>query len=98
MRISSANTYDTTIETLQRRQSDLSDLQTRLTSGKRVLKASDDPAAAARAEAIRSASGALSSPKVTLSPPKRPTVAMGTPAAWAAAVKASAASGRQATR
>ncbi len=50
MRISSANTYDNTIETLQRRQSDLSDLQTRLTSGKRVLKASDDPAAAARAE------------------------------------------------
>ena len=50
MRISSANTYDTTIDTLQRRQTDLSDLQTRLTSGKRVLKASDDPAAAARAE------------------------------------------------
>lgn len=50
MRISSANAYDNTIETLQRRQSDLSDLQTRLTSGKRVLKASDDPAAAARAE------------------------------------------------
>jgi len=50
MRISSANAYDNTIETLQRRQTDLSDLQTRLTSGKRVLKASDDPAAAARAE------------------------------------------------
>ena len=50
MRISSANTYDTTIDTLQRRQTDLSDLQTRLTSGKRLLKASDDPAAAARAE------------------------------------------------
>jgi flagellar hook-associated protein 3 FlgL len=50
MRISSANAYDTTIDTLQRRQSDLSDLQTRLTTGKRVLKASDDPAAAARAE------------------------------------------------
>jgi len=50
MRISSANAYDNTIETLQRRQSDLSDLQTRLTTGKRVLKASDDPAAAARAE------------------------------------------------
>lgn len=50
MRISSANAFDNTIETLQRRQSDLSDLQTRLTSGKRVLKASDDPAAAARAE------------------------------------------------
>lgn len=50
MRISTANQYDATIDNLQKRQSDLSDLQTRLTSGKRVLKASDDPAAAARAE------------------------------------------------
>lgn len=50
MRIASANAYDATIDTLQRRQSDLSELQIRLTSGKRLLKASDDPAAAARAE------------------------------------------------
>ncbi len=50
MRIASAHSHDITIDTLQRRQADLSDLQTRLTSGKRVLKASDDPAAAARAE------------------------------------------------
>lgn len=50
MRIASAHSYETTIDVLQRRQSDLSDMQTRLTSGKRLLKASDDPAAAARAE------------------------------------------------
>ncbi len=50
MRIASANGYETTIDVLQRRQTDLSDMQTRLTSGKRLLKASDDPAAAARAE------------------------------------------------
>ena len=50
MRIASAHSYEATIDVLQRRQSDLSDMQTRMTSGKRVLKASDDPAAAARAE------------------------------------------------
>ncbi len=50
MRITTASSYATTINNLQLRQQDLSDAQTRLSSGKRVLKASDDPAAAARAE------------------------------------------------
>ena len=50
MRISTANAYDAGIDALTRRQSDLSDLQAQMTSGKRVSKASDDPAAAARAE------------------------------------------------
>ena len=50
MRISTANAYDQTIDHLQRRQTELTDAQARLTSGKRVLKASDDPAAASRAE------------------------------------------------
>ena len=50
MRISTSNAYDATLATLQTRQTDLSAAQERLTSGKRVLKASDDPAAAARAE------------------------------------------------
>ncbi|MEO8525752.1 MAG: flagellar hook-associated protein FlgL [Caldimonas sp.] len=50
MRISTANAYDTGIDALSKRQSDLSDLQAQMTSGKRVNKASDDPAAAARAE------------------------------------------------
>ena len=50
MRISTANQYDATIDNIQRRQLGMSEAQTRLTSGKRVLRASDDPAAAARAE------------------------------------------------
>jgi flagellar hook-associated protein 3 FlgL len=50
MRISTANAFDSGITNLQNRQSDLSEAQTRLTSGKRVMRASDDPAAAARAE------------------------------------------------
>ncbi|MGZ3407027.1 MAG: flagellar hook-associated protein FlgL [Caldimonas sp.] len=50
MRISTANAFDAGIDSLTRRQSELSDLQDQMTSGKRVAKASDDPAAAARAE------------------------------------------------
>jgi flagellar hook-associated protein 3 FlgL len=50
MRITSASAYDSSVNTLQRRQQALSEAQAQLTSGKRVLKASDDPAAAARAE------------------------------------------------
>ena len=50
MRITTASSYATTISNLQLRQQDLSDAQTRLSSGKRVLKPSDDPAAAARVE------------------------------------------------
>jgi flagellar hook-associated protein 3 FlgL len=48
--INTARAYDTTIETLQKRQLDLSDAQDHLSAGKRVLRASDDPAAAGRAE------------------------------------------------
>ena len=50
MRISSANAFDSSISNLQRRQQALSQSQEHLTSGKRVLKPSDDPAAAAAAE------------------------------------------------
>ncbi|WP_418316573.1 flagellar hook-associated protein FlgL [Piscinibacter sakaiensis] len=50
MRISTANSYDAGVVTLQRRQTELTDAQERLTSGKRVTRASDDPVAAARAE------------------------------------------------
>ena len=49
-RISTTRVHEAGIETLQKRQVDLADAQERLTSGKRVTKASDDPAAAARAE------------------------------------------------
>ena len=50
MRISTAHNYDTSVETLQKRQADMSESQMQLTSGKRVNRASDDPIAAARAE------------------------------------------------
>ena len=50
MRISSATAFETSVANLQRRQQALSESQIQLTSGKRVLKASDDPAAAAQAE------------------------------------------------
>jgi flagellar hook-associated protein 3 FlgL len=50
MRLSTAHAYDTTLEALTRRQSALTDAQLQLTTGKRVNRASDDPAAAAAAE------------------------------------------------
>ncbi len=50
MRISTANTFDASVDSLVRRQSALATAQEQLTTGKRVNRASDDPAAAARAE------------------------------------------------
>jgi flagellar hook-associated protein 3 FlgL len=50
LRTSTAAQYEAGISTLQRRQRDMVQAQERLASGKRVLQASDDPTAAARAE------------------------------------------------
>jgi flagellar hook-associated protein 3 FlgL len=50
MRITTAMSFESGIETLQKRKQDLDTAQIQLTTGKRVNKASDDPAAAARAE------------------------------------------------
>lgn len=50
LRITTAQSFDTGIERLQQRQRDMAEAQERLTTGKRVAKASDDPTAAARAE------------------------------------------------
>ena len=50
MRITTANAYETSVDNLQRRQQELQLAQDRLTSGKRVSRASDDPSAAARIE------------------------------------------------
>ena len=50
MHISTANSYQTSLDALAARQSALSQSQQQLTTGKRVNRASDDPAAAARAE------------------------------------------------
>lgn len=50
MRITSANAFESSVSNLQRRQQALTQAQEQLTSGKRVLRPSDDPAAAAQAE------------------------------------------------
>jgi flagellar hook-associated protein 3 FlgL len=49
-RLGSANTYDNAIRNLSIRQSNLSQMQENLTTGKRVVTASDDPTGAAQAE------------------------------------------------
>lgn len=49
-RLGSANTYDNALRNLSIRQSSLANLQENLTSGKRVVRASDDPTGAAQAE------------------------------------------------
>ncbi|HEX4236246.1 MAG TPA: flagellar hook-associated protein FlgL [Caldimonas sp.] len=57
MRIATANTYDAGIDTLTRRQAEMNGLQEQMTTGLRVNRASDDPAAAARAERALAAIG-----------------------------------------
>lgn len=49
-RIGTSNMYDSAIQNLGARQKSLVDLQENLTSGKRVVRPSDDPVAAAQAE------------------------------------------------
>lgn len=50
MRVTTAFSYATSLANLQKRQTELNEANGRMTSGKRVEKASDDPAAAGRAE------------------------------------------------
>jgi flagellar hook-associated protein 3 FlgL len=50
MRITTANSFDRSIDTLQQRQQSLIEAQDRLTSGKKIARASDDPTGAARVE------------------------------------------------
>lgn len=52
-RLGSSNTYDNALRNLQARQNSLSNLQENLTSGKKVVRASDDPTGAAQAERAR---------------------------------------------
>ena len=49
-RVSTATMYDSSVRNLSTRQKTLVDLQENLTSGKRVVRPSDDPVAAAQAE------------------------------------------------
>jgi flagellar hook-associated protein 3 FlgL len=62
LRIATANTYDSSIDSLMTRQRALSESQLQLTSGKRVNRASDDPAAAARANSAAAPACARSKP------------------------------------
>lgn len=50
MRISTSGSFTSTLDTLQRRQAELSRAQMQMSTGKRVNRPSDDPTAAARAE------------------------------------------------
>lgn len=50
MRLGSANTYDRALQNLYSRQTELSNQQEKLTSGKNVNRASDDPTGVAQAE------------------------------------------------
>ncbi len=58
-RISTANQFDRTIQQLGVRQTELAQQQERLSTGKRVQKASDDPVAAALNEASRNRSARI---------------------------------------
>ncbi|HJV95406.1 MAG TPA: flagellar hook-associated protein FlgL [Albitalea sp.] len=49
-RISTANSYDAAIDNLSKRQTDLARTQAQMSTGKRVVRPSDDPTAASRAE------------------------------------------------
>ena len=49
-RLGTASQYDSALRNISQRQTDLSNLQENLTSDKRVVRASDDPVAAAQAE------------------------------------------------
>jgi len=53
MRVATANSFDNTIANLTKRQAELSTLQDRISTGKRVLRASDDPVAAVLSEAAQ---------------------------------------------
>lgn len=53
MRVATAHSYDTTIAQLNKRQAELAEQQERVSSGKRVMRASDDPVSAALSEAVQ---------------------------------------------
>lgn len=59
MRISTQNIFDSSVSLLQKRQQQMQEAQQRLTSGKKVERASDDPTAAARAERAMTAIGRI---------------------------------------
>ncbi|MCH7343994.1 flagellar hook-associated protein FlgL [Pelomonas sp. CA6] len=66
MRLATSNMFDASISTLQQRQQRMQEAQERLTSGKRVQRASDDPTAAARAERAQTTIGQVDASKRAL--------------------------------
>jgi len=57
MRVTTANQFNLTVASLQKRQQELQSTQIQLTTGKKVARASDDPAGAARIERALAAIG-----------------------------------------
>jgi flagellar hook-associated protein 3 FlgL len=53
MRVTTAHAYDRTIAQLNKRQAELAAQQEHISTGKRVIRASDDPVAAALSEAVQ---------------------------------------------
>lgn len=53
MRVTTAYAYDNTIAQLNKRQAELASKQEHISTGKRVIRASDDPVAAALSEAVQ---------------------------------------------
>ena len=66
MRVATANSYDNTISNLSKRQTELVDQQSRISTGKRVLKASDDPVSAVMSEAVQNRYARVESDKRAL--------------------------------
>ena len=67
MRIATAHGYDNTMDNLNNRQAGLADLQEKLSAGKRVLRASDDPTAMAQAERAMNRTKRIDTEQRTLS-------------------------------
>lgn len=66
MRVTTAHSYDTTIAQLNKRQAELVEQQERISTGKRVLRASDDPVAAALSEAVQNRLSRVEADKRTI--------------------------------
>lgn len=62
-RVSTSQAFDNSLAQLQKRQTELSEAQQQLTTGKRVNRASDDPTAAARAERALASSARVDADK-----------------------------------
>jgi flagellar hook-associated protein 3 FlgL len=67
MRLGTSHTYDSALEQLMKRQVEMASQQEKLTSGKRVNRASDDPTGASQAERALTRMSRLESDQRTLS-------------------------------